>query len=215
MITNYNTTLSPAAQAYERNLAENVCKAIVAAQKAGSKYGVPFDACVTHTHTHETNQPPIANCPPPTPTDYSHILTPSSMKSKNVLPRVAALLDVQPVTDVVKVLDAATFVRPMYAGNALATVTTAEPVKVLSVRATAFDKAPATGGQGASVEPAPAVDGAADAGVSAFVSESVSKSTRPELSAARVVVSGGRGLKTKENFQMLETLADKLKGAGA
>lgn len=136
------------------------------------------------------------------------------MKSKNVLPRVAALLDVQPVTDVVKVVDAATFVRPMYAGNALATVTTAEPIKVLSVRATAFDKAPATGGQGAAVEPAPAVDGAADAGVSAFVSESVSQSTRPELSAARVVVSGGRGLKTKEHFQMLETLADKLKGAG-
>lgn len=137
------------------------------------------------------------------------------MKSKNVLPRVAALLDVQPVTDVVKVVDAATFVRPMYAGNALATVSTAEPVKVLSVRATAFDKAPATGGAGAAVEPAPAVEGAPDAGVSAFVSESVSQSARPELSSARVVVSGGRGLKNKENFQMLETLADKLKGAGA
>ena len=146
--------------------------------------------------------------------DYSHILAPSSMKSKNVLPRVAALLDVQPVTDVIKVVDPATFVRPMYAGNALATVTTQQPIKLLSVRATAFDKAPATGGSGAAVEPAPKVD-APDAGVSAFVSESVSQSSRPELASARVVVSGGRGLKNKENFAMLEKLADKLKGAGA
>lgn len=143
---------------------------------------------------------------------YSHILAPSSMRSKNVLPRVAALLDTQPVTDVIKIVDEATFVRPMYAGNAIATVKTSEGLKILTVRATAFDKAAATGGS-ATTEAAPAV-ASPDAGVSSFVSESVSQSARPELASARVVVSGGRGLKTKDNFQMLEVLADKLKGAG-
>lgn len=143
---------------------------------------------------------------------YSHILAPSSMRSKNILPRVAALLDTQPVTDVIQIVDEATFVRPMYAGNAIATVKTSEALKILSVRATAFDKAAATGGS-ATTEAAPAV-AAPDAGMSTFVSENVSQSARPELASARVVISGGRGLKTKENFAMLETLADKLKGAG-
>jgi len=143
---------------------------------------------------------------------YSHILAPSSMRSKNILPRVAALLDTQPVTDVIQIVDEATFVRPMYAGNAIATVKTSEPLKILTVRATAFDKAAATGGS-ATTEAAPAV-AAPDAGLSTFVSENVSQSARPELASARVVISGGRGLKTKENFAMLETLADKLKGAG-
>lgn len=143
--------------------------------------------------------------------NYSHILAPSSMRSKNVVPRVAALLDTQPVTEVMKIVDETTFVRPMYAGNAIATVKTVEALKVLTVRATAFDKAATTGGS-ASTEPAPAVE-APDAGMSTFVSENVSQSARPELSSARVVVSGGRGLKNKENFAMLEALADKLKGA--
>lgn len=142
---------------------------------------------------------------------YSHILAPSSMRSKNIIPRVAAMLDTQPVTDVIQIVDEATFVRPMYAGNAIATVKTSEALKLLTVRATAFDKAPATGGS-AIMEAAPEV-AAPDAGLSTFVSESVSQSARPELASARVVVSGGRGLKTKENFAMLETLADKLKGA--
>ncbi len=143
---------------------------------------------------------------------YSHILAPSSMRSKNILPRVAAMLDTQPVTDVIQIVDEATFVRPMYAGNAIATVKTLEALKILTVRATAFDKAAATGGS-ATTEAAPEVP-APDAGSSTFVSESVSQSARPELASARVVISGGRGLKTKENFAMLEKLADKLKGAG-
>lgn len=144
--------------------------------------------------------------------DYSHILAPSSMRSKNYVPRVAALLDSQPITDVIAIKDQATFVRPMYAGNAIATVTTSEPLKILTVRTTAFEKAPSTGGS-AATEVAPAV-AEPEAGLSAFLSESVSQSARPELSSARVVISGGRGLKTKEHFQMLEALADKLKGAG-
>ncbi|NYZ16960.1 electron transfer flavoprotein subunit alpha/FixB family protein, partial [Azospirillum sp. RWY-5-1] len=128
---------------------------------------------------------------------------------KNVLPRVAALLDVAQVSDILSVEGPDTFTRPIYAGNAIATVTSADAVKVITVRTTAFEAAPAEGGS-ASVE---AVAAAGDPGLSKFVSAELSKSERPELTAARVVVSGGRGMQSGDNFHLLEALADKLGGA--
>lgn len=141
---------------------------------------------------------------------YTHILAPASNAGKNFLPRVAAKLDVAQISDVTKVLGEDTFERPMYAGNAMATVKTSDGVKVLTVRATAFERAEAEGGS-AAVE---ALDAAgADAGKSTFVSEEIVKSDRPALDDADVVISGGRGMKNGENFEMLYKLADKLGGA--
>eukprot|EP00611_Tribonema_gayanum_P013595 TRINITY_DN245_c0_g1_i1.p2 TRINITY_DN245_c0_g1~~TRINITY_DN245_c0_g1_i1.p2 ORF type:complete len:342 (-),score=117.23 TRINITY_DN245_c0_g1_i1:857-1882(-) len=142
---------------------------------------------------------------------YTHVMAISSMAGKNFIGRLGAEMDLAPVTDVIKVVDESTFERPMYAGNAIATVTASDPVKLLTVRPTAFDKAPATGGS-AAVEAAP-LPAEPETGLSKFVSESVSSSARPDLGAARVVVSGGRGMKNGENFAMLEALADKLGGA--
>ena len=140
---------------------------------------------------------------------YSHILAAATSVGKNVLPRVAALLDAQPISEIVAVVDADTFVRPIYAGNALATVKSSDAIKVITVRATNFDAAAATGGS-ASIEAAGAVS---LPGGSTFISAEVSKSERPELTAARVVVSGGRGMQNAENFKLLEPLADKLGAA--
>eukprot|EP00937_MAST-01D_sp_MAST-1D-sp2_P003147 g3147.t1 len=140
---------------------------------------------------------------------FTHIVTPSSNRSKNFVPRVAAALDVAPIADVLDVQGEDTFVRPMYAGNILATVKSADAVKLMTVRTTAFDAAPAEGGS-AAVED---VGAAGDAGLSTFQSEEVSKSDRPDLGAAPVVIAGGRGLKNGENFELLYTLADKLGGA--
>jgi electron transfer flavoprotein alpha subunit len=140
---------------------------------------------------------------------YSHILAPASTFGKNILPRVAALLDVAQISDIVAVDSADTFVRPIYAGNALATVKSADAVKVLTVRSTAFEAA-GKGGT-AVVEPLAA---AADLGVSRLVGRELTKSARPELGAARIVVSGGRGLGSGENYRnLLEPLADKLGAA--
>lgn len=144
--------------------------------------------------------------------DYTHIVVPSSNFGKNYLPRLAAKLDASPITDVVEVIDNDTFVRPMYAGNALATVKSSEKVKLLSVRTTAFEKVAETGGS-ATVDTFEVRVPESDAGLSTFKSESVSSSERPDLTAARVVVSGGRGMKSGENFKLLEALADKLGGA--
>lgn len=143
---------------------------------------------------------------------FSHILAPASNNSKNFLPRAAALLDVSPVTDVISIEDESTFKRPVYAGNAIATVKSNSPTKILLIRTTAFDKAAETG-SGAPVEAVAAAASVAKSTKSKFVSESVSKSDRPDLNNARVVVSGGRGLKSGENFALLEKLADKLGGA--
>ncbi|HYL90962.1 MAG TPA: FAD-binding protein [Burkholderiales bacterium] len=141
---------------------------------------------------------------------YSHILAPATSNGKNVLPRAAALLDVQQISDIVAVESADTFVRPIYAGNALATVKSRDAIKVITVRTTAFDAVAATGGN-ASIE---SVAAPADAGVSAFVGREVSKSERPELTAAKIIVSGGRGMANGENFKkVLEPLADKLGAA--
>jgi len=141
---------------------------------------------------------------------YSHVLAPSTSNGKNVMPRVAALLDVQQISDIVAVESPDTFVRPIYAGNALATVKSKDAIKVITVRTTGFDAAPAGGGS-AAVEP---VAPPADAGLSQFVGREVSKSERPELTAAKIIVSGGRGMASGENFKkVLEPLADKLGAA--
>lgn len=134
------------------------------------------------------------------------------MAGKNFVGRLGAELDCSPVTDIVKVIDEQTFVRPMYAGNAVATVRATDPLKILTVRPTSFEKATATGGT-ASVESVIVPENGADAGLAIFVSESVSGGDRPDLTAARVVVSGGRGMKDGDNFKILEALADKLGGA--
>ena len=141
---------------------------------------------------------------------YSHILFAATAGGKNVAPRVAALLDVAQVSDITKVVSADTFERPIYAGNAIATVQSSDAVKVLTVRGTGFDAAPASGGSAAGEN----VAGAPDAGTRQFVGREVTKSDRPELTAARVIVSGGRALGSAEKFQeVLTPLADKLGAA--
>jgi len=140
---------------------------------------------------------------------YSHVLTAATGYGKNVAPRVAALLDVAQISEIISVESPDTFVRPIYAGNAFATVQSADPVKVITVRTTAFDAVPQNGGS-ASVE---RTEAAADTGLSKVVNREIAKSDRPELANARVVISGGRGLGNAENFRMLEALADKLGAA--
>ena len=140
---------------------------------------------------------------------HSHVLSAHSTNGKNTMPRVAALLDVNMVSDIISGESEDTFKRPFYAGNAIATVKSSDAVKVITVRHTAFDAAPATGGS-AAVE---ALGSAHDAGVSSFVNEEIVKLDRPELTAARVVVSGGRGMGSGENFKILEGVADKLNAA--
>ncbi|MRW91228.1 electron transfer flavoprotein subunit alpha/FixB family protein [Duganella sp. FT80W] len=140
---------------------------------------------------------------------YSHILAPATAYGKNILPRVAAKLDVAQISEITKVDSPDTFERPIYAGNAIATVQSTDNVKVITVRATGFDAAAATGGS-AAVE---TVTAAADIGKSAFVSREVAKSDRPELTAAKIIVSGGRGMGSGEAFKILEPLADKLGAA--
>ena len=142
-------------------------------------------------------------------TDYSHVVAPATTTGKNFLPRVAALLDVSMVSDITAVIDANTFERPIYAGNAIATVKSSENVGVVSVRGTAFEPAELTGS--ASIE---AVDIAEDADKSSFVKEELAKTDRPELTSANIVVSGGRALASGENFtKYIEPLADKLGAA--
>lgn len=141
--------------------------------------------------------------------NYTHVFAPATSFGKNLLPRVGALMDVAPISEISSVESADTFKRPIYAGNAIATVQSSDAIKLCTVRATSFEAVAATGGS-ASVEK---VSATADAGLSKFVSREVSKSERPELTAAKVVVSGGRGLGSGENFKILEALADKLGAA--
>jgi electron transfer flavoprotein alpha subunit len=140
---------------------------------------------------------------------YSHILATATTSGKNMLPRVGALLDVQPLSDVSGVVSADTFVRPIYAGNAFATVQSKDKIKVMTIRTTGFDPAAAEGGS-ASVEK---IAGAGDAGLAQFVSQQITKSERPELTAARIVVSGGRGMGNGDNFKLIDAVADKLGAA--
>jgi len=140
---------------------------------------------------------------------YTHVLAPATTFGKNFLPRVAALLDVAQISEIVAVVSPDTFVRPIYAGNALATVKSSDRIKLITVRTTAFEAAEPQGGS-ASIEAAQAP---ADQGVSRFVGQELTRSVRPELTAARIIVSGGRGMGSGENFKLLEALADKLGAA--
>jgi len=140
---------------------------------------------------------------------YSHLLATATTSGKNLMPRVAALLDVMQLSDISAVVSPDTFVRPIYAGNALATVQSRDPVKVITVRGTAFPPVEATGGS-AAIEP---VETAGETGLSEFVGAELSKSERPELTSARIIISGGRGMQSGENFHLLETVADKLGAA--
>ncbi|CAO3405588.1 electron transfer flavoprotein subunit alpha/FixB family protein [Azospirillum largimobile] len=139
---------------------------------------------------------------------YSQLFAAATSTGKNVLPRVAALLDVAMISDITAVVSADSFERPIYAGNAIATVQSADAVKVVTVRTTAFEAAAATGGA-----PVESVAAAADPGLSGFVSAELSKSERPELTSARIVISGGRGMQSGDNFHLLEAIADKLGAA--
>ena len=141
--------------------------------------------------------------------DYGYILAPATTGGKNVMPRVAALLDVAQISDITAVESADTFVRPIYAGNAMATVQSSDAIKVITVRTTAFDAAASEGGC-AAVESADAAD---DAGLSSFVGQELTVSERPELTSAGIVISGGRGMQSGDNFPMLEEVADKLGAA--
>jgi electron transfer flavoprotein alpha subunit len=141
--------------------------------------------------------------------EYTHLLAPATKFGKNVLPRAAALLDVSPISDIIEVESDDTFVRPIYAGNAIATVKSKDSIKVITVRATAFDPV-ATEGGSASVEDVSAVD---DPGLSSFIGQDLTKSERPELTSARIVISGGRGMQSGENFKLIESIADKLNAA--
>ena len=140
---------------------------------------------------------------------YSHMMAAATTTGKNVMPRLAALLDVMQISDIIKIEDANTFQRPIYAGNALSTVSSSEAIKVITVRGTAFEAAAAEGGN-AAIEP---VAGASDAGLSAYVKSELSSSERPELTSASIVISGGRGMQDGANFAMLEQIADKLGAA--
>ena len=140
---------------------------------------------------------------------YSHILAPATTYGKNILPRVAALSDTAQISDIIAVIDKDTFQRPIYAGNALATVRSGDALKIITVRSTAFEAVSETGGTAAIEQ----IDAAGDAGLSSFEKSELSKSERPELTSAGIVVSGGRGMQDGSNFGMLEKIADKLGAA--
>lgn len=141
--------------------------------------------------------------------DYSHVLATATASAKNIMPRVAALLDMQQISEITEVLDDSTFVRPIYAGNAMATVRSSDDIKIITVRGTAFEAAKSDGGT-ASIQNE---SFAGDAGLSAYLGSELSESERPYLTSARIVVSGGRGMQSGENFPIIESVADKLGAA--
>ncbi len=141
--------------------------------------------------------------------NYSHLVAPATTAGKNLMPRVAALLDVMQISDISAVVSPDTFVRPIYAGNALATVQSKDPIKVITVRGTAFPPSEATGGSA----PIETIASTGETGLSEFVRAELSASERPELTSARVIISGGRGMQSGENFHLLENVADKLGAA--
>lgn len=141
--------------------------------------------------------------------EYTHVVAAATTTGKDVMPRVAALLDCAQISDVIAIESADTFVRPIYAGNAIATEQSCDPIKVLTIRATGFDAAHAEGGS-ATIEQ---IDSVHDLGLSSFVKDEVAESERPELTSARVIISGGRAMKNGDNFKLLERIADKLGAA--
>lgn len=176
-----------------------------AAQVAGVSRVINADNAAYENQLAENVAPLVAEVA----ADFDYLLAAATTNGKNVLPRVAALLDSQMISEISAVVDGETFERPIYAGNVIATVKSSDAKKVMTVRGTSFDAVAATGGS-ASVE---ALGSAHDAGKSAFVGEEIAKSDRPELTSASVVVSGGRGMGNGENFKILEALADKLGAA--
>ena len=183
------------------------CEAV--AQEAGKIAGVAkvlhADADIYASDLAEDLAPLLVRLAP----DYSHVLAAATTYGKNVMPRTAALLDVQQISDISGIESADTFVRPIYAGNALATVQSGDGVKILTVRTTAFEPAEAEGGS-AAVESIAATE---SSGLSSFLGAELTKSERPELTTAGIVISGGRGMQAGENFAMLEKVADKLGAA--
>lgn len=141
--------------------------------------------------------------------NYTHIIAPATTSGKNILPRVAALLDVAQISDITSVVSPDTFIRPFYAGNAMATVQSSDTIKVITVRTTGFDAVAQEGGSG-TVEN---MDAASDSGLSTYVGSEITESERPDLASAGIVVSGGRGVGSEENFKIIEALADKLGAA--
>ena len=142
-------------------------------------------------------------------TNFTHVLATATASAKNIMPRVAALLDMQQISEITEVLDDSTFVRPIYAGNAMATIKSSDAIKIITVRGTAFEAAKSDGGT-ASVQNE---SFAGDAGLSAYLGSELSESERPDLTSARIVVSGGRGMQSGENFPIIESVADKLGAA--
>ena len=153
----------------------------------------------------------IANLIKSVSSDYTHILAPATTFGKNVLPRLSALLDVQQISEITEIISEDTFKRPIYAGSCIATVKSNDSIKVITVRATAFDPVNASGGSATIDSVSVSVEGVSD--LSSFVGEEIAKTDRPELTAASIVISGGRGMQSGDNFHLLETIADKLGAA--
>ena len=183
------------------------CNAVAntAAKIAGVGRVLKADALALKTGLAENIAPLIVHLS----SNYSHILAPATTNGKNIMPRVAALLDVAQISEITSVVSADTFVRPIYAGNAMATVQSADAIKIITVRTTGFDAAPAEGGSAALKD----VSNITDAALSSFAGQELTVSERPELTSAKVIISGGRGMQSGENFPMLEEIADKLGAA--
>lgn len=182
----------------------NALAQTVAAAQGVSKVLVAQDAALEHLTAENVTPVVLAIAK-----NYSHIVAPATTFGKNVLPRIAALLDVQMISEIIAVDAADTFKRPIYAGNAIATVQSTDAIKVLTVRATGFD-AVATSGGSATVE---SISANSNNDLSRFVSQELTVSARPELTAAKIIISGGRGMQNGDNFKMLEEIADKLGAA--
>ena len=188
-------------------VAGNSCQSV--ADKAAAVDGVEKVILADDSAYENQLAESIANLIKSISTDYSHILAPATTFGKNVLPRLSALLDVQQISEITEVVSEDTFKRPIYAGSCIATVKSSDATKVITVRATAFDPVNASGGS-ASIESISA-DGVSD--LSSFLNEEIAQSDRPELTAAGIVISGGRGMQSGDNFHLLETIADKLGAA--
>ena len=170
-----------------------------AAEAAAKLDGVEKVLLAEAPHLGQTLAEPTAQLVASLAGDYTHIAAPASAHGKNVMPRVAALLDVMVISDIQEVVDGETFVRPIYAGNAIQTVRTADAVKVVTVRTAAFDAA----GEGGAAAPGETVEAPADPGLSEWIENAVVESDRPELTSAKVVISGGRAMGSKENFALI------------
>lgn len=179
-----------------------------AADDAAKIDGVSKVLCAEHALYGKRLAEPVADLIVSLAGDYSHIVAPATTDAKNIMPRVAALLDCMVISDVQEIADADTFVRPIYAGNAIATVKSADPKKVVTIRTASFDGA----GMGGSA-PVEKIDAAGDPALSSWVEDKTESSDRPELTSAKIVISGGRGMASKENFELIEKVADKLGAA--